>query len=221
MMKPVLLNSFLRMMALLVPLSVSGAVCSAPELRVDGLFNGRALITIDGESILLKAGEAGHQGVKLISSDSKQAVLEVNGKKLSLGVSEHIAASYSEAQLAEVSLLSGHNGHYYVDGFVNGRPVNFLVDTGASVVAMNMHVAKRLGINYRNGAEVMMRTASGLAKAYEVSLDKLTIGSITQYKVRGVVHIGDFPDITLLGNSFLSNVEMSEEQGVMILRQKY
>jgi len=192
-----------------------------PDIRVDGLFNGRAVISINGQSKLMKAGQEGPHGVKLVSSDSKQAVIAVNGKIIKLGLSERISSSYSEAEVAEVRLLSGRNGHYFVDGAVNGRTVNFLVDTGASVIAMNIHVAKKLGINYRSAPTVKMSTASGLADAYEVYLDKVTIGNITQHKVRSVIHVGDFPQITLLGNSFLSKVAMTEEKGVMVLRQKF
>ena len=220
MVRKVFKSGFLAVFLLFQPVFASG-LYAATDVRIDGLFSDRALVSVDGQRKLLKVGETGPKGVRLLSSDSQQAVLEVDGRMVTLGVSGRISSSYSEAQSAEVRLLSGHNGHYMVGGFVNGRPVDFLVDTGASYISMNIHVARRLGVNFRNAPRTKMNTANGVTEAFEVLLDKVTIGAITQYKVKGVVHVGDSPHITLLGNSFLSNVELREEQGAMVMRQKF
>jgi aspartyl protease family protein len=86
---------------------------------------------------------------------------------------------------------------------------------------MNLHHAEQLGVNFRRGRKGAASTAGGMVSAYHVPLEKLTIGNITLHQVEATVVIGDFPSEILLGNSFLSRVEMSEEEGVMVLRTKY
>lgn len=194
---------------------------SMPEILVNGLFSGSAVLVINGKQQLLKQGQTSPEGVTLLESDSQQAVLLVDGKRLSLGLSDRISASFHAAEKAEVRIPRADNGHYYVSGYINGRPVDFMVDTGASAVAMNMHDAQRLGVNFRRGIKGNASTAGGIVNTYHVDLDKLSIGNITVHQVRSTVVIGNFPAQVLLGNSFLSQIEMSEEAGVLVMRKKY
>lgn len=200
----------------------SASLCWAePDIRVNGLFNGRAVLEINGKQRLLKEGQTSPEGVTLIESDSHRALLEVDGRRVSLGLSEHIASSFQAAKVAEVRIPRAENGHYFVSGFINGHPVDFMVDTGATSIAMNFHDAERLGVDFRRGNKGAASTAGGIVAAYRVPLDKLTIGNITLHQVEATVVVGDFPDQVLLGNSFLSRVEMTEEEGVMVLRSKF
>ena len=194
---------------------------SMPEIQVNGLFGGSAVLVINGKQHLLKQGQTSPEGVTLLESNSQQAVLLVDGKRLSLGLSDRISASFHAAEKAEVRIPRAENGHYYVSGYINGRPVDFMVDTGASAVAMNMHDARRLGVNFRRGIKGNASTAGGIVNTYHVDLDKLSIGNITVHQVRSTVVIGNFPAQVLLGNSFLSQIEMSEEAGVLVMRKKY
>lgn len=199
---------------------LTGIAHAGPEVRVKGLFKDRALLEINGQSKLLKAGQMGPHGVKLLSSNSKQAVVEVAGKRHVLQLSQEIASQFSEPEFKEVRIPSGVHDHYYVSGRINGRSARFLVDTGASTIAMNSHDAKRLGVNFRSGERRQVNTASGVVPAYAVTLNKVSVGGITHHKVAAMVIVGDFPTKILLGNSFLSLVEMREEQGVLVLRSK-
>ncbi|WP_235189811.1 TIGR02281 family clan AA aspartic protease [Porticoccus hydrocarbonoclasticus] len=194
---------------------------SMPEIQVNGLFGGSAVLVINGKQHLLKQGQTSPEGVTLLESNSQQAVLLVDGKRLSLGLSDRISASFHAAEKAEVRIPRAENGHYYVSGYINGRPVDFMVDTGASAVAMNMHDARRLGVNFRRGIKGNASTAGGIVNTYHVDLDKLSIGNIAVHQVRSTVVIGNFPAQVLLGNSFLSQIEMSEEAGVLVMRKKY
>ena len=201
---------------------ISASVCwAAPDIRVNGLFAGSAVLVINGKQRLLKKGQTSPEGVTLIESDSRQAVLEVDGRQMTLGLSNQISSSFKAAEVAEVRIPRADNGHYFVSGFINGRPVDFMVDTGATSIAMNLHHAEQLGVNFRRGNKSTASTAGGMVNTYHVPLDKLTIGNITLRQVDATVVIGDFPSQVLLGNSFLSQVEMTEEEGVMVLRTKY
>jgi aspartyl protease family protein len=194
---------------------------AAPDIRVQGLFGGSAVLVINGKQRLLKQGQTSPEGVKLVSSDSHQAVVEVDGQQVTLGLSQHISSSFQAAEQAEVRIPRSTNGHYMVSGFINGHPVNFMVDTGATSVAMNLNDAKRLGVDYRRGKHTKASTAGGIVNAFEVNLDKLVIGNITARQVSATVVVGNFPSTVLLGNSFLSRVEMTEAEGVMVLRKNF
>jgi len=103
----------------------------------------------------------------------------------------------------------------------NDFQVNFLVDTGATLISMNKHHAKRIGLNYKiEGEEGLTSTAAGFAKVYRVKLKKVKVGNIELKDVDASVHDGDFPDIILLGNSFLNRLYMSREGRLMKLEKK-
>lgn len=195
--------------------------CWAADIRVNGLFGGSAVLVINGKQRLLKQGQTSPEGVTLIDSNSRRAVVEFDGRQMTLGLSDHISSSFQAAEMAEVRIPRAENGHYFVSGFINGRPADFMVDTGATSIAMNLHHAEQLGVNFRRGRKGSASTAGGIVNAYHIPLQKLTIGNITLNQVDATVVVGDFPSQILLGNSFLSRVEMSEEEGVMVLRTKF
>lgn len=192
---------------------------AAPNVSVNGLFAGKAVLVINGETKLLREGER-FQGVKLISANSKQAVLEIDGERREVGLNQQIADSFSSASKDEVKVPRSANGHYQVGGSINGRSLVFLVDTGATMIAMSEKHAKQLGVDLRGGQAAATSTASGVAAATAVKLPKVSVGSITLHQVQAVVIEGNFPREVLLGNSFLSRVEMNENNGVLILRSK-
>ncbi|MGE3295737.1 MAG: TIGR02281 family clan AA aspartic protease [Porticoccaceae bacterium] len=201
--------------------SASASVVAAPEVQAIALFRDRAMLEINGVQRLLKAGEMAPEGVRLVASDSTGAVLEIDGKRVRLALSQRIAASYAEAEFAEVRIPRGEQGHHFVGGSINGHGVRFLVDTGATTIAMSSLDAERLGLKWREGSRGVASTASGLAESRELTLATFSIGPITLHRIPATVVTGAYPTSVLLGNSFLAKVEMTEESGVMILRQKY
>ena len=114
------------------------------------------------------------------------------------------------------------SGGYTTVGSINGRTVNFLVDTGASAVAMHAGDAKRLGIQYRmEGDPIYVSTANGTAPAYEVTLDRVQVGKITLINVRGFVIDSPGSGRVLLGMSFLGRVKMEDQGTVLMLHRKF
>lgn len=216
----VLMRRCTQIITLAVALLVAGYCQAAPDVVVNGLFKNKAMLTIEGRSHLLKVGNT-VADVTLVSSDSKQAVVIIDGERQTLQVSQRIAAQFSEAKMLEVKLPRGVNGHYYARGAINGYPADFVVDTGASAVAMNKKDAQRLGVDIAKGVESMATTAGGVVNTYVVQLDKISVGSITLYDITATVIDGDFPVQILLGNTFLGRVALSEQDGVLTLRQKF
>ncbi|MGQ9426822.1 retropepsin-like aspartic protease family protein [Gilvimarinus sp. F26214L] len=204
--------------AILLAISPAGW---ALEVTVKGLFQGGAILEVDGKRRMLRTGQRSPEGVLLVSADMKQAVLEIDGKQEKLGISRSISNRYQERSKPEVRIASGEGGHYFTPGRINGQAVDFLVDTGATAVAMNLPTAQRLGLNYRAGQRVSVSTASGVDSAYRVVLDSVRVGTIEVRNVEAVVSMGDFPREILLGNSYLNRVGLRREAGVLILEAQY
>lgn len=207
--------------ALLLSLLVSAACFTFADLdiQVNGLFPGQAVMTINGTLRILKVGQTSPEGVTLLESDSQQAVVEIAGKHRTLALSERISSTYNSAAAAEVRIPRGVGGHYFVGGNINGHSVQFMVDTGATTIAMNYLEAERLGVDFRSSRQGVANTAGGVVQTLYVILPKVTVGAITLHHIPAAVVVGSHPQQILLGNSFLSRVSMIEEQGVMVLRK--
>ncbi|HRN84145.1 MAG TPA: TIGR02281 family clan AA aspartic protease [Hyphomicrobium sp.] len=116
-------------------------------------------------------------------------------------------------------LKAGRDGHYYARAEINGRPLDVLVDTGASMVALTYEDAERLGLNLRpSDFTARVHTANGTAAVAPVELDRVSIGRITVRNVRGVVSERGRLGKTLLGMSFLGELQRVDiSQGRLLL----
>ena len=210
-----------RACLLLVLLSLAGAQ-AATKVTVVGLFKNTAIVVIDGTRRLLRSGDTSPEGVKLISATSSEAVLEIDGEQKHYGLGGQIGGSYARPEQAKVRIWPTPDRMYVVLGSINGFPVKFIVDTGATLVSLSGREAKRLGIDYRVvGTPGQSSTASGVEKIYVVNLTKVKVGDIEIRNVRGAVHDGDFPPATLLGMSFLSRLTMRQDGQVLELEKKF
>lgn len=202
-------------------LLLSLAAWAQPEVRVVGLFPGAAVVTIDGQRQMLRAGKPGPQGIELVSADSNSATLRIQGVERQLLLQRDYSDGFAERQTRQVSIARGNGGHYRVTGSINGHLVPFMVDTGATSVAMNAFQAQRLGIDYRaSGMPVVATTASGQVAGYQVRLSRVKVGELELRDVDGLVLEGGFPTEVLLGNSYLSRVRMSDQNGMLLLESR-
>jgi aspartyl protease family protein len=207
------------------------AAAGAADVRVIGLTAGKAVIVIDGgKPRTLSAGESTPEQVRLISATSEQAVLEIAGKRRTLTIGQNPSYSLGDgagdgpaaSTVQRAMLVSDGRGHFFATAAVNGAPVRFLVDTGASVVTLSSADAKRAGIAYRSGDKALLQTANGAVPAYRVKLDTVRLGEITLNNVDGVVVEGDvLGGVALLGMSFLNRTEMRRDGDSMTLRRRY
>ena len=192
------------------------------DVRVVGLFSERAVVLVDGKQHLLRVGQTSPEGVKLISADSEAALLEVDGERLEAKLDGRVSARKRTATVKEVQVWRNTTGMYTTVGSINGLPVPFLVDTGATKVAMNSAQARRLGIDFRvNGTPSAVTTASGVERAWSVTLDTVKVGDLELHNVGAVVLDGAQPEQTLLGMSYLGRLEIVNEGRLMTLRKKY
>ncbi len=196
---------------------------AASDVRVVGLFPGIAVVLIDGERHLLKVGRPAVNGVELLDADAQGARLLVDGKARDMKLSRAVNSSYRPAEKKQVRVSFDHGSNSYpVYGAINGRPVQMVIDTGASMIALSSTQATSLGLDYtRLGTLRPITTASDQVMAYELQLTRVSIGGIERRNVRAVVVEGDYPTQVLLGMSFLKHVKIQENAGVMLLEEKF
>jgi aspartyl protease family protein len=212
----------IRMALLAVLLAAATGTQAVTKITVVGLFKDTAIVMIDGTRRLLRSGDTSPEGVTLLSATSTDAVLEIDGEQKRFGLGGQIGGSYVKPEQATVRIWPTPNRMYAVLGSINGYPVDFIVDTGATLVSMSGREAKRLGIDYRViGTPGHSSTATGIAKIYLVNLDRIKVGDIVLRNVQGAVHDGDFPPATLLGMSFLGRLNMHQDGQVLELKQKF
>jgi aspartyl protease family protein len=117
----------------------------------------------------------------------------------------------------EVKLVSNQQGHFVASGQINGQPVDFMLDTGATDVSIPAELAKRLKLE--EGFGVTLSTANGLSQGYRTRIDRLQVGDIVLRDVRALVAPGLDGNQVLLGMSALNKLEFTQRGGTMLLRQ--
>ena len=205
---------------LILLVAVMAQVAAAQDVRLKAIFGSSAMFEIDGKQRLLKSGKSSPEGIKLVSVSNDAAMVSIDGHQQRLTLAAPVAASYATVEKAEVRLVADGRGHYSTTAWVNGRRVPMMVDTGATVIAFNYPTAKSLGLDLSRAQPMVVSTASGRERAYRIQLDSVTIGGITVHNVEASVLGNDFPQITLLGNSFLSRVDMQQQDGLLLLRAR-
>jgi aspartyl protease family protein len=210
---------FIALSALL--LSAVG-VARATDVSVTGLFTGKAMLSLNGGAPRMVSAGQSIDGVKLISADSSAAVLEVDGKRKTLGLGQGISVGGGSSSGSQsVTLTANSQGHFVTLGSINGATTRFVVDTGATFVSLSGAEARRLGIDYTKGERGAMSTANGMVPAYKVTLNTIRVGDISMNQVDAAVIEGGSPPVTLLGMSFLNRVEMKRDGDTMTLKKRY
>lgn len=206
-------------------LAAAGAAAQQPSRRValSGSMGSRALLVIDGDAPRAVAVGSTVQGVKLLSVNEAQAVVEIDGRRQTLRLGEaavNLGGAASAGSGTQITLSSDANGHFQAQGQINGRGVLFLVDTGATMVSMGQDEAERLGLAYKQGERIGLRTANGNTVGYRISLNTVRVGDVEVHNVAAVVQPQPMPFI-LLGNSFLTRFQMKRENDTLLLQRRY
>ncbi|HOK12625.1 MAG TPA: TIGR02281 family clan AA aspartic protease [Ottowia sp.] len=192
----------------------------AQSVSLHGLLGRQALLIVDGKPPRAVAPGQTHLGVTVLSTDEDRAVLALaGGQRLTLRVGESpvsVGGAPAPGGSDRVALSADARGHFITPGSINNRPTQFLVDTGASVVAIGQAEADRLGLSYRTGQPVTLRTANGTAPGWALRLATVRIGDVTAYEVDAVVTPSAMPAV-LLGNSFLNRFSMRRDGDTMLL----
>jgi aspartyl protease family protein len=192
----------------------------AQSISLSGSMGQRALLVIDGTPHTLAPG-ASFGGIKLIGISEGDAQIEVDGKRtvLHLGVPVNLSAAQRPGAGTQIVMTAGSGGHFMTSGSINGAAVDFLVDTGATLVSISQADADRIGLKYRDSQRGMSQTANGNVMIYYVRLDKLRIGDVEVYDVPATV-IPAQMSFVLLGNSYLTRFQMKRENDKMTLDKR-
>ena len=115
---------------------------------------------------------------------------------------------------AMVVLERRRNGHYEAQGAINGQPVRFLVDTGATDVAISDRVARAIGLEF--GPRITVLTAAGPVRGWMTRLDSVQLGALALSDVRATIAPG-LGDQALLGMSFLKHFSIVQEGETLVI----
>lgn len=201
--------------------SLSVSLAWSADVALAGLLPGRAILVIDGGNPRTLAVGDKRAGVKLLAVESGAAVLEIDGKRQRLVFGESAVSSGGSGGAATVTLTADSRGQFFAQGNVNGAPMRFMVDTGATYVAMNAADAAHAGIDYRGkGRQGSTSTANGVVQSWRVPGNTVRLGDITLHEIDVVVHEASMP-MVLLGMSFLNRLEMKREGDTMTLKKRY
>ena len=193
------------------------------QVALNGVLGTKALMIVDGSAPKSVAPGETHQGVKVVSASGDSAVVEVKGQRVNLRVGDAPASVGTKANGAagtRIVLPVGSGGHFMSAGKINGREVNFMVDTGATMVALAVADAERIGLNYKSGQAMQANTANGVSLAWHVKLGSVRIGDVEVRDVDAAVVPQGMPFV-LLGNSFLNRFKMQRDAGQMTLERRY
>ena len=128
-----------------------------------------------------------------------------------------IVEQWNEDGHAQVMLERDRSGHFLAQGEINGHPVLFLVDTGATDVAISEKAAREMGLEF--GPRTTVMTAAGPARAWRTRLDRVSLGTVALDNVRATITPGLGNEV-LLGMSFLKYFHMRQDGNQMVLESR-
>jgi aspartyl protease family protein len=209
-----------QLLALL--LIAAWGVAAGQSVGLQGMLGSKALLIVDGAPPKAVGPGEAHMGVKVVSTAGDQAVVELGGKRHTLRVGDAPASvgGGGSPRGNKIVLPVSSGGHFMAQGAINGRAMQFMVDTGASAVGMSQSDAERAGVNYRSGRQVPIGTANGVVPGWVVKLSSVRIGDVEVHEVDAIVTPAYMPYV-LLGNSFLSRFQMQRNNDQMVLERRY
>lgn len=209
--------------SILIVLMLTGSmpVFAVENIQLQGLFSNKAVINVDGKRHVISVGQSTPEGVKLVAVSKDKVTLEIKDKRSEHSLGGAVSTEFKQAPMVNETIYADDQGMFEAVGTINGYTVKFLVDTGATFIAMNETQAKRLGIRYRlEGEPSGASTASGLVRGYKVKLNTVSMGKIRQHYVDAMVIDGDHPGPILLGMSFLGKLKVETSGNSITLRQR-
>ncbi len=202
---------------LALPLTTQAA---GQSIALAGVLGSKALLVVDGSAPRAVGPGETHQGVKVLSVTRDEATVEVQGVKRLLRLGESPVALGTSGSGKRITLMADNRGHFVNTGTINGKLMKYMVDTGASTVAIGRPDAQRMGIKFEEGQKVIMSTANGMAQGWRVRLDSVRLGDVEVLGVEAVVMPEGMPFV-LLGNSFLTSFQMTRTNDQMVLEKRH
>jgi aspartyl protease family protein len=201
--------------------SLFASLSQAADVKVVGLFPGKALVSINGGAPKsLSTGQRSPEGVLLVSTSSDSATFEISGKRSTLKLGQ--AFGPAQAAAADYVLLTADTrGHFMTVGAINGKAARLMIDTGATSMWLSGSLAQQMGISYLNAPTTNVSTAGGTRVAHRVMLDSVRVGGLTLNQVEALIGDGaGTGELVLVGMSFLDRLSMEREGNTLKLSRK-
>lgn len=196
------------------------AQVQAQDVALAGILGGKALLVVNGSAPRGVAPGESHMGVQVVSVGREDAVVDSAGGRRSLRLGEAPVRVGGSGTGQRVVLKADARGHFVSSGQINGRIMQYMVDTGASTIAIGRPDAQRMGLKFEEqGQSVRMNTANGVAQGWRLRLDSVRVGDVELRGVDAIVTPQPMPYV-LLGNSFLREFEMSRNGDEMMLLKR-
>ena len=193
------------------------------SVMLTGTIGSRAILIVNGGAPKTLAVGETYQGVKLVALQAEQATVESGGKRIALRMDTPASiggGGPSSAGGNRIVLPADSRGHFMTQGAINGRTVSFMLDTGATTVAISAADALRIGLDYSKGTPVQINTANGVAAGYRLRLNSVRVGDVEVYDVDAIVSEQSMPFV-LLGNSFINRFSMRRDADQMVLEKRF
>lgn len=190
----------------------------AQNVLLSGVLGSKALLVIDGGAPRALGPGQELNGVRVIAVHTDHALIQIGTKQRTLYLGE-APVRVGPAPGRRVVLQPDSRGHFIERGSINGTAVQFMVDTGASTIAISRTDADRMGLNYKNGDHVRVGTANGTAQGWRIRLDSVRLGEVEVAGLDAVVIPQAMPFV-LLGNNFLSVFHMTRTGEQMVLEKR-
>ncbi len=209
-------NHFFKTIAL-CSLCLMPWMVQAQSVGLAGILGKKAILVIDGADPKSVAVGERLRGFQVLSVGDKEAVVEKNGRKITLRVGQNAAMSAGSVSSAPLTLQADEQGHYFIDGKINEHSIRFLLDTGASAVILGQSLAKKLNLDLSQAQTGYAQTANGKVQTKNIFLSRLQLGgTIELNNVEAHILMGESPH-ALLGMSALRRLNMNQSGGTMTL----
>lgn len=216
------LRRYHLLMAVWAGLLVAPPWAHAQSVALAGMLGSKALLVVDAHPPRAVGAGDEYQGVKVIAITKEEATVEVKGARRTLRLGEapvSVGGRSGSASGRRVTLTADSRGHFVNSGSINGQVMQYMVDTGASTVAIGRPDADRMGLKYQNGQPVRMSTANGIGQGWRMKLDSVRIGDVEVFGVEAIITSQPMPYV-LLGNSFLNEFQMTRSNDQMVLEKR-
>ena len=196
------------------------ALCLATDVRIVAVTPGKSAdVVIDGGAPVTIEVGATIEKIKVLKADWNGAVVSVDGTTRTLPLTTDSSAGHI-ASSSTITLPADAHGQFLASGAVNGRPLEFLVDTGATLTTLSRGDATRIGLDYRGGRPTQANTVNGVVRAWQVSLASVRVGDVTVRDIAALVVDNDALPVGLLGMSFIDRFDMQRQGSTLILRRR-
>lgn len=190
----------------------------AQPVALAGILGSKALLVVNALPPRAMGIGDTFQGVTVLAVSKEDATIDVNGTRQLLRMGEAPVSVGGRTQ-RRVTLMADSRGHFVNSGTINGQAMQYMVDTGASTVAIGRSDADRMGLQYQNGPQVRMGTANGVGQGWRIKLNSVRIGDIEVFGIEAVVTSQPMPYV-LLGNNFLTEFQMTRINDQMVLEKR-